>query len=809
MKKVFCVILLLTGGFSLTAYCQTDNSVLSNVISKLKTLSTDHIIEKAYLHFDKPYYAAGDTMYYKAYVTLGENHELSKRSGILYVDLIDPAGKISRSEKLQLAGGVAWGDFTLARSLPKGNYRVRAYTKYMENNGTEYFFDKKIPIGSVTDGPAAADNTAGQAQKADIQFFPESGSLITGVQSKVAFKAIGPDGLGVNVKGTIIDNSNTEVAKFESAHLGMGSFFMAPEADKTYKAKVTYANGSQAVVDLPKPEAKGIMLAVIDSANKFTVEIVTNKAYFQENLNKDLNLLIYAGGMVNSVKTKLDNRILGLDVKKDQFPAGVTQVTLFSQTGEPLCERLVFIQNTGLNVAVKSDKTTYPKDEKVQINVNAKNSQGGASNGHFSVSVTDETIVPVDENNERTIMTDLLLTSALKGYIEQPNYYFINPTNATRSDLDILMLTQGYRRFTWDKLMTGYPAFTIPAESTLTIEGMAKTAAGDPLAKKAIILRSTSDAAFGNSILSAETDDQGSFKFTNLAFKDTAHFVIQAETSKGKTSKLTVNGEKPGEPVNSISWPGKAGDVNAIMQPYLENEKQQQAWYNSIVALKNVNVKGTRKDAYRSSNISGSGNADQVIKGDDIRGFSSMTDALNGVLHGAYVSNGAAYLRSAKTVNAGQITIEPMLLIVDGTSSNLSLDDLSPGSVETIELLKGQNASIYGIRGASGVLVITTRQNMLVPVTQSAGVGTVQFNRLGFYKAREFYSPKYENYTPSPNQPDLRSTIFWKPELVTDKDGNTSFDFYNADTPGTYRVVVEGIDDKGNVGRQVYRYKVE
>jgi uncharacterized protein YfaS (alpha-2-macroglobulin family) len=88
-------------------------------------------------------------------------------------------------------------------------------------------------------------------------------------------------------------------------------------------------------------------------------------------------------------------------------------------------------------------------------------------------------------------------------------------------------------------------------------------------------------------------------------------------------------------------------------------------------------------------------------------------------------------------------------------------------------------------------------------------IGVLPIAPMGFYKAREFYSPKYDHINEVTKQRDLRSTIYWKPELQTDKDGNASFDFYNADGKGTYKVIVEGIDSKGNLGRQVFRYKVE
>ena len=213
MKKIVYAVALFAACFSLDAYCQ-DNSVTTNAVTGLKTLSGDHIIEKAYLHFDKPYYAAGDTIYFKAYVTLGEHYDLTKASGMLHVDLVDPGNTVVKSIILQLVNGIGWGDFSLPFSLPKGNYRVRAYTKYMQNN-TDYFFDKIIPVGSVMNtSTASAANT--QAAKADLQFFPEGGELVTAMVSKVAFKAIGPNGLGINVKGVITDNTNTLVASFAS-----------------------------------------------------------------------------------------------------------------------------------------------------------------------------------------------------------------------------------------------------------------------------------------------------------------------------------------------------------------------------------------------------------------------------------------------------------------------------------------------------------------------------------------------------------------------------------------------------------------
>src|ERR1700743_2209607 len=259
MKKIIYVILFFTTCFTLKAHSQ-DNSVIKNAVAGLKTLSGDHIIEKAYLHFDKPYYAAGDTIYFKAYVMLGEHFDLSKASWVLHVDLIDPNNAIVNSIKLQLVNGIGWGDFALPFAFPKGNYRVRGYTRYMQNDPA-YFFDQIIPIGSVMNSSVASNNANQvQSSKADLQFFPEGGELISAMVSKVAFKAIGTNGLGINVKGVVVDNTNTQITAFSSSHLGMGAFYIAPEEGKTYKAKETLADGVQGTFDLPTVASRGITL---------------------------------------------------------------------------------------------------------------------------------------------------------------------------------------------------------------------------------------------------------------------------------------------------------------------------------------------------------------------------------------------------------------------------------------------------------------------------------------------------------------------------------------------------------------------
>ena len=245
-KYYLFILLLLISGVSVFAQ---DDTALSRVVGSIKNYSAKYPVEKVYLQLDKPYYAAGDDIWFKAYVTVGGKHELSGISGVLNVELLDPKNGIVQFIKLPMAYGLTWGDFKLPDTLREGRYDIRAYTNWMRNAGPEYFFDKVITIGNAilqrSSGSANAGHTGQQKQqvikaeplsrKIDVQFFPESGNLVYGISSKVAFKATGDDGFGKDITGVIEDEQNQEITKFRSRHLGMAYSIYSPSAVKSIK----------------------------------------------------------------------------------------------------------------------------------------------------------------------------------------------------------------------------------------------------------------------------------------------------------------------------------------------------------------------------------------------------------------------------------------------------------------------------------------------------------------------------------------------------------------------------------------------
>jgi len=798
---------------------QVDSAISKLIFAKLKSYSKNHIVEKAYLHFDKPYYAAGDTIYFKAYVTVGNEHQLSALSGILHAELISNTNnRILQSENLEITSGVTWGDFALPDTLPKGTYRVRAYTRWMRNNGEPGFFEQTIPVAAVRANTSRQNKTAANnisKAKPDIQFFPEGGNLIIDVRSRIAFKAIGTNGLGMAAEGEVVDNENKHVSTLKTTHLGMGDFFLKPRQGKTYTVKIKYANGMGDTIALPKANDTGIALAVKDdSVRSITIKLTAGKTCYQGNRNKNYTLCIQSGDKLNYLIFKLDTPELSVKILKRDLQPGINRITLFSPVGEPLNERLIFNQvDDQLKLKISSDKTSYSKREKVTVSLSALKKENKPVMGDFSVAVTDENKLPVDEDAESTILNNLLLTSDLKGYVEQPNYYFSSTSTEVILNLDLLMLTQGYRHFEWKKVMNDNDQQPVyQPEHLFSLTGTVKTPGGKPAPKSEVSL------ALIKQLLARDTttDVNGNFEFDNLDIADTAKLLLRV---KGNRTIAINNPDYPEvTPISSYNADTTSQKIKPEIADAMKKRYEQSGNMKTGITLKQVDIKSRKEHPWdtplvHSDNLNGPGRADQVIMGDQLKSCGNIIECLYSLIKGGVRIGSGGLIYSLHTPIALNGNTKPMIVILDGLPIRqdqlIAEGRVNYTDVYSIEILKSyMYLTIYGSEAAAGAIVITTKHGgESNDITMQPGLTTYNFN--GFYKARQFYSPKYEVQTPANNKPDVRTTIYWQPVLITDKDGNASFDYYNADGPGTYRVVIEGIDGEGNIGRQVYRYKVE
>ncbi|WP_245845832.1 carboxypeptidase-like regulatory domain-containing protein [Mucilaginibacter xinganensis] len=865
-------------------------------------------IERVYLHFDKPYYALGDTIWFKAYLTM-DNHQPSAISKIIYVDVLTAKDSLVQSLKLPVKNGVGWGDVSLSQfAYKKGNYRVVAYTNWMNNFGSSYFFNKSITIGDAINnnlstqislkramvnkftkvsagiyykddegkpysdkrvtwtvekdydelikGKGTTDKNGfidisftntknigldsaalitvidrgerrqgtskfslkSVSQPNDIQFFPEGGQLISGIPSKVAFKALKPDGLGIDVKGTIIDNTNKVVAEFSSSHLGMGVFQITPEDGKTYSAKVTFADGTTAAPDMPKvlSDATTINIENTDPEN-LKIKLLSDPAFVKENEGKTFFILAKSGGVIAfAAQTKLQNQVYIASVSKSKFPTGIVQVTLFADDGEPLSERIAFVMHKDqLNLSIASDHPSYTTRQKVKLSVVAKNNDKPVE-GNFSVTVIDDTKVPVDENSETTILTYLLLTADITGYIEKPNYYFNNQDEKKLADLDILLQTQGYRRFSYDGIMNDkYPPISFLPEQGITLTGTLRAFNGMAVPNGNISLKIKDKNYSANTV----TDADGRFRFSNLVFSDSTQVFVSARNNP-RASDLVLSVD--GDPYQKIAVnPAQADEImniDSALSPYLKNSKIQA---NSSHILKEVVIKDTRikktvthKDYSSLSSLSQE--PDHLITPNMLEGCNNLLNCLKVAASGMIFENYNFYVM--RDYNAGKRV--PAQVFVKGMPVDVSyLENMTADGVESIEVfLKDELGLVNSAYNSNGAIVVNMKK---APEGQKISLAQLRdmipakneltISPRGYIVKKSFYLPRYSGpRAQQTNQIDTRSTIYWNPNIVTDPvTGTVSFEFFNADGTGTYRAIVEGIDKDGNLGRQLFRYTVK
>lgn len=817
-----CLFAVLLSCIGLSSLAQNDSSFLDKASQKLFDYNSNYPVEKVYLQLDKPYYAAGDNLWFKAYVTAGR-HKLSGISTVLNVELLNNKNKVEQYIKLPLVSGLTWGDFKLSDTLTAGTYRICAYTNWMRNAGSEYFFDRQIEIINVSPGNTVAKNTNKKPAKnerkvagantlppIDVQFFPESGNLVYGARSKVAFKATGRDGLGKAIKGTIRDDQGKELISFNTAHLGMGSFDLFPETGRKYSAHINYPDGSENTVSLPVPLTTGYVMHVIADSLNFRLQIEACREQTEANINTGIYLVAQSGGEIfYAAGTKTTNSVFTAVVPKSKFPSGIVQFTLFSATGEPLCERLAFVQNPDqLAITISPAQKDFVSRGKVAIKLNVSSKDGKPALGNFSAAVINESEVPVDENNEPTILSHLLLTSDLKGYIEQPGYYFTNVNDQKRADLDLLMLTQGYRRFEWKQVLAGnQPPVLYQPERSLQIAGNVKTLHDKPLPGAKVSVLNNLEGFFLTDTLS---DKNGHFVFNNLQYKDSTRFIVQSRAGKDSQVEIDSTINSPVVPVNrrrveDTTWKDSLATFRATAK--LAYDQQVKLGLNNHVnALHEVKITAKKPVLEYSANLNGAGQADQVLLAKDFpKGCPFIASCLGAKLTGVHFDYDEYGVGRPATYFEGHSVL--MKIMVDGIEVKADiLNTLPPEIVESVEVLRsGAFTSLYGSIAHNGLILINTKRGS---GNWDKPKNILTYVARGYYKARVFYSPKYDTPDAGKQLPDLRNTIYWNPNIPTDKNGKATIDYFNADAPGTYRVIIQGIDVDGNLGCSVYRYKV-
>ncbi|WP_299549444.1 TonB-dependent receptor [Seonamhaeicola sp.] len=790
----------------------------------------DNYPEKIYVQTDKPYYTLGEDIWYNTYLVNAINHRKTNKSKVVYVELINEADSIVSKKQLFVFNVNAPGDFKIKKSWKPGNYVLRAYTNYMRNQGADYFFQKQIPIWDLTE-PDSINNMASNTEvtsqtasqkeielkeKPDIQFYPEGGYLIDGLASKVGIKVRDKLNRDIVVNGDIKDSDNKTVSSFKTFQFGLGIVTLIPQPEKTYHASVMI-NDVEYTYPLPKALPNGYNLNIVNNGSHLIVNVATDNTLGLKNSY----LLAHLRGSLVYEKLETENtNSYTIKLNTATITDGVTHFTLFNNEGKPVCERLVYVDNPEDNVSVNlvSDNPTPNRRDKVTLNIDLKDKDGTPITGSLSMSVTDIDAVGHSSKSEN-IKTYLLLNSDIRGHIDNPGYFFEKENDAKRRYLlDLVMLTHGWRRFTWNELLYE----NIKDKNTFDPEiGIYVSGRTISKRKKEQISAATRITFMGKFPYQEkkQSDADGSFKYGPFVFMDTMPTILEARVKEFQKDE-TNNNRMVDIRLDRSYGPSPKITRKSVLMPHIEDQTKITNFINQSQSISKINEAFLEEAQL----------LDEVVVTATIKSEKEKrTEELN---EKAFYGHATNRIDMKEYENMEQLTILELLNMLPGV--NVVNDSISirgggtPGiylnnipvelndiiymtgfEVDFIDVLKGADASFFPNSG-NGVIVIHQKDGSdFFAKNVKRKPGIIDFTSTGFYTAREFYAPDHMFGFEEASRQDIRTTLHWEPKIILMDDNSAKVSFFTSDARSNYAIKIEGITDSGIPVYHLSTFEVE
>ncbi|MEP1034100.1 TonB-dependent receptor plug domain-containing protein [Ekhidna sp.] len=777
---------------------------IDDVVKKLTSHSLKYPQEKIFIHFDKPNYSTGETVWFKTYLVDAFSNEPITLSKVIYVELFNSKMELVDQKMLRVDNGGAAGDILLPESLTPGKYHIRAYTNWMRNFDQAFYYRHSFRILKT--------QTEEEYIKPEVQpmlsFFPEGGDLVNNVSSIVAIKATDQFGKGIGVKGKMMDESGNSITTLETDGKGMGALIFTPKSDQKVKASITF-NEETYDFDLPEVKKNGYALRVINNfqSEKITITVTSeNKPLANSGL-----IAHHSGEVFYSVINQSSNDAFAVRLDRKDFPAGICHITFFDPNGIPQAERLVYANYPKTRDIELSKNAVYDKRSLVSLSLNVKDTLIGDVPSNLSISITPRDLVKYTDDGEN-IINYLQLTSDLVGEIEQPAQYMRVDKHSFRS-LDLLLLTQGWRRFKWEDVLN-YDEADKPkhwSEDGIIFSGQVVDYYNRELPRESQISLSILDNDLG--FVQGETDDQGSFFFTGNDFYDSTDLLFQAQRKLKRKEKLRndvyISLDEKSQPDFDESYFNNYPIFKLKKQEtYLaEKEKMEkiERAFNfdkdaiMLDAVQVTGVKEIRNDPFMSPfKVYGEPTnrvvADSIMRGVALISIYDLFRRIPGVRVFGSFPNQSIQIGGPGSINS---STDPLYLL-DGINISVeAVNSITPSSISHIDVLNRADAAIYGSQGANGVVAIYTKSGFGLADTGPKDMGILNHSHPGYSKVREFFSPNYAKPIDEHAKPDFRTTLYWNPTIITGGGKAAPVSFYSSDQTGTFDIIVQGITVDG------------
>ena len=754
MKSIRNLFLLLVSCFSIAGHSQNVS------------------LELVYLQTDKGIYETGEDLWFKTYVMDAQSLALSERSKTLFVEMLDTNDSIVWQEKYPILSGIAEGHVYVDKDLKEGDYRIHAYTRCSFLNDTvRPVYPKKIRVVKSiaykgTDSPQDEDRPVVR-----LSFFPEGGDLIDGIPTKVAFKAWDGKGMPAKVKGVLQENGK-EIARLETVHDGMGFVFILPRKESSYK--VVLDDGRE--FPFAEVTASGLSIHLRKQTDEY---LEFHLSQSKGTATQTVKLEGRMRGKLCCMATGTLRERLKVRIPLKEFTMqGIAEFTLYNADGQPMAERLVYVHpERKLHIELNTDSARYFTRGKGKLNVKVTDEAGKPVQAHLGLSIFDGAYQ--NELNPENMLSYCLLSTEIKGNIHNPAYYFDGNNKDRLSALDLLLLTQGWRRYVWEKADTAMLADCFLSDEIRGRQILGKKKKRKELGNGEQLLQVSGPNAENRFVL---IDSLGKFVVpTDLMLGLRGGYVYLKPM-------LDKDEYKPSVIVEETF--GKADSLRKSCQSYFPYMNPSQVLselqldypiisQDSSILLSEITVIGKKGRIFR----------------DKMMGRLDSLAQMN--LNSVYVCTSCGLLLNYRADYQGHHAVG--ICPAKGRKQ--------PINGKSYPIAKYQHYSPSG--GATPFIVIDEHKVVYEgPVYTEEEL--LRMNNLwrvkGYYGTREFYQPD-ELDMQSP-MPDARNVLLWKPDIVTDEKGEAEVEFFCSDINTSFVGVMEGTDGLGNLGTSQCEFRV-
>lgn len=631
-------------------------------------------------------------------------------------------------------------------------------------------------------------------QKVELLFFPEGGDILAGANQKIAFRAVNEYGQATDVKGEILNEKGKKVANFESFHRGRGAFLLKAKAGETYTARLTSPQNIEIQYSLPQTLTKGYSVAVekTDKSFIYTCIFAAQKG--------EIGIFATVRGKAYHVAHFLAQKGENFyQIPIQKMPIGIAHITIFDAQKRPQAERLVFVNaHKKLNINLSTDKEKYLPREKVTLNIALTDENQQPVAGNFSLAVTDDQLLSFADDKSSHLLTWMLFESEIKEKVEEARLFFEEKDENSAQKMDFLLLTSGWRKFSWREILQKNTQKIAFQKEKLTLKGRVRDAETGAFLPNAKVFFDTEKQTITNS--------QGEFVLSGTIFS----FYYDIEIScKGYISRrITLCGYPDSL---SIALRDSANYLDKTHIPKIKEWEQGSSALldedSIILAFRNQSqqTNSAYKNNYSASEIPLAFPLNEQDSEDPDPNKFIFAQENPKPINLDEVRKMIGYPRIAKEAGIEGDVLLRVLVDEQGNCVRYlvskSAHPLLQKRVEkAVPLLKFTPAIQLGrpIKFWANIPFKFSLKNANINYSfPDIYVGKVYL----FNYAQNFPAIIYPKTQSVEKRTDFRTTIYWKGNVEVDKTGKTSLTFYNSDNISSFSIIAEGFSDKGLIGR--------